>query len=81
MAKMKTNEERKAELEVLTEQMEKQIDSYFESPEKFENTCSSSASSINTRCGTRSCRVPVPRRGRGRLLPVLGEARRTGPKR
>ena len=35
MAKMKTNEERKAELEALTEQMEKQIDSYFESPEKI----------------------------------------------
>ena len=35
MAKMKTNEERKAELEALTEQMGKQIDSYFESPEKI----------------------------------------------
>ncbi|WP_051829460.1 ArdC-like ssDNA-binding domain-containing protein [Exiguobacterium sp. NG55] len=35
MAKMKTNEERKAELETLTEQMGKQIDSYFESPEKI----------------------------------------------
>lgn len=35
MAKMKTNEERKAELEALTEQMGQQIDSYFESPEKI----------------------------------------------
>lgn len=35
MAKMKTNDERKAELEALTDQMEKQIDSYFESPEKI----------------------------------------------
>ncbi|WP_214780632.1 ImmA/IrrE family metallo-endopeptidase [Exiguobacterium sp. s22] len=35
MAKMKTNEERRAELEALTEQMGKQIDSYFESPEKI----------------------------------------------
>lgn len=35
MVKMKTNEERKAELEALTEQMGKQIDSYFESPEKI----------------------------------------------
>ncbi|WP_214749993.1 ArdC-like ssDNA-binding domain-containing protein [Exiguobacterium sp. s189] len=35
MAKMKTNEERKAELEALTKQMGKQIDSYFESPEKI----------------------------------------------
>nr|WP_051829479.1 ArdC family protein [Exiguobacterium sp. NG55] len=32
---MKTNEERKAELEALTEQMGQQIDSYFESPEKI----------------------------------------------
>ncbi|OGX77805.1 hypothetical protein A6395_15465 [Exiguobacterium sp. SH31] len=35
MAKMKTNEERKAELEALTEQMGKQIDNYFESPDKI----------------------------------------------
>ena len=35
MAKMKTNEERKAELEAMTEQMGRQIDSYFESPEKI----------------------------------------------
>lgn len=35
MAKMKTNEERKAELEALTEQMGQQIDSYFESPEQI----------------------------------------------
>jgi hypothetical protein len=35
MVKMKTNEERKIELEALTEQMGKQIDSYFESPKKI----------------------------------------------
>ncbi len=35
MANIKTNEERKAELEALTEQMGKQIDSFFESPEKI----------------------------------------------
>ena len=35
MANIKTNEERKAELEALTEQMGQQIDSYFESPEKI----------------------------------------------
>lgn len=35
MANIKTNEERKAELEALTEQMGQQIDSFFESPEKI----------------------------------------------
>ena len=35
MAKLKTNEEQKVELESLTEQMGKQFNSYFKSPEKI----------------------------------------------